>query len=266
MTPSTRDRNEPSLIDRLKSIGFGTYLMIGITLISCFLTLGPIFAFEPQKAILRFQIWRFLTFEFASLGVFEFIFSILFWIFWGNFIERKVGSIQFIFRVVAISLMVAIAETAFFLILCLFFNSDSTGIHASGNFKPLFIEITVFCVQNGNAEAQLMGLPYKIRNVHIPVIIFLISIVLTGSLTVVPSLAMSLLITLIFDLELLQLDDQFVSKIENKVKCFSEFCTLYKAEDPSSKWRGNNNNETLIGGHQKGSETQKSEWQQRFGN
>ena len=139
-----------------------------------------IFANVPYYSIGCFQIWRFITGNIITSGIFSLIFALIFWVSDGKVVEKMKGSLKYLiyFLIHGIIIQIIYALIYYFLINKNSPNKDN--IRSIGLWCYIICEVTMNCLISPENKIFLPFIPYPIKSKFFPIIILLIFFIFGG--------------------------------------------------------------------------------------
>ena len=139
-----------------------------------------ILANVPYYSIGCFQIWRFITGNLITSGLFSLIFALIFWVSDGKVVEKMKGSLKYLiyFLIHGIIIQIIYAIIYYFLINKNSPNKDN--IRSIGLWCYIICEVTMNCLISPESKIFLPFIPYPIKSKFFPIIILLIFFIFGG--------------------------------------------------------------------------------------
>ena len=139
-----------------------------------------IFANVPYYSIGCFQIWRFITGNLITSGLFSLIFALIFWVSDGKVVEKMKGSLKYLiyFLIHGIIIQIIYALIYYFLINKNSPNKDN--IRSIGLWCYIICEVTMNCLISPESKIFLPFIPYPIKSKFFPIIILFIFFIFGG--------------------------------------------------------------------------------------
>ena len=168
------------------SITFIVKQIVAISIILCIIDLISfnnitfIFTNVPYYSIGCFQIWRFITGNLITSGIFSLIFALIFWVSDGKTVEKINGSAKYLIYFLIHS---SIIQIIYALIYYFFINKtkpEKKDIHSAGLWIYIICEVTINCLISPETKIYLPLVPYAIKSKFFPIIILLVFFIFGG--------------------------------------------------------------------------------------
>jgi len=194
-----------------------------------------IFANVPYYSIGYFQIWRFITGNLITSGIFSLIFVLIFWVSDGKVVEKIKGSARYL---IYFLLHCFIIQSISALIYYFFINKnlpDRKEIRSNGLWTYIIWEVTINCLISPESKIFLPFIPYPIKSKYFPIIILFIFFIF-GGLEIGPFIAVIYGFLYSFFLQrFLEIKDESINNFENKYfRCFFGFKGYIQIDDVST--------------------------------
>ena len=177
----------------------------------------------PYYTIGYFQIWRLITGNLITTGLFNLLFAIIFWVSDGKIVEKQQGSVKYLIFFLIHSTIIQIIYS----LLYFFFRGISEKpkeIYSSGLWCYIICEVTINCLVTPDNKIYLLCIPYAIKAKFFPILILLIFFIFGGfELGMLVGVIYGFLYGLFLKRYLIISDDIFM-KLENGI--FSNFSNL----------------------------------------
>ena len=133
----------------------------------------------PYYSLNHCQFWRFITGNFITTGLFNFIFALIFWVSGGKIVEKQQGTVKYFIYFLINSTLVQIVYAVIYDI----FTNDlkePTKIVSNGIWAYIMCEVTLMCLIKPDNEIYLLCIPYPIKSKYFPIVILIIFIIIGG--------------------------------------------------------------------------------------
>ena len=139
-----------------------------------------IFANIPYYSIGSFQIWRFITGNLITSGIFSLIFALIFWVSDGKVVEKMKGSLKYLIYFLIHSIIIQIFYALIYYFLINKSQPEKKDIHSTGLWCYIICEVTINCLISPESKIFLPFIPYPIKSKFFPIIILLIFFIFGG--------------------------------------------------------------------------------------
>ena len=133
----------------------------------------------PYYTIGYFQIWRLITGNLITTGLFNLLLAIIFWVSDGMIIEKEQGSVKYLIYFLIHTTIIQIIYTLLYLLFIGISQKPNT-IYSSGLWSYILCEITINCLVSPNTKIYLLCIPYAIKAKFFPIIILFIFMIFGG--------------------------------------------------------------------------------------
>ena len=234
-----------SIISKLK-IWFNsiTFIVKQIVILSVMLWIIDLFSLNkvtytfanvPYYSIGHFQIWRFITGNFITSGIFSLIFALIFWVSDGKEVEKISGSAKYLIYFFIHSIIIQILYALIYYFLINKNIPEQKDIHSTGLWIYIICEVTINCLISPESNIYLPFIPYPVKSKFFPLIILAVFFIFGG-------LDMGMFIAVgygfiysFFLKKFFELKNEFFVGFENKfMKCFFRFKGYIQVDDTSS--------------------------------
>ena len=139
-----------------------------------------IFSNVPYYSIGYFQIWRFITGNLITSGLFSLIFALIFWVSDGKTVEKMEGSAKYLIYFLIHSTIIQIIFALIYYFLGDKTKPEKNYIHSTGLWIYIIGEVTINCLISPENKIDLPFIPYAIKSKYFPIIILLVFFVFGG--------------------------------------------------------------------------------------
>ena len=139
-----------------------------------------IFANIPYYSIGSFQIWRFITGNLITSGIFSLIFALIFWVSDGKVVEKMKGSLKYLIYFLIHSIIIQIFYSIIYYFLINKNTPNKDNIRSIGLWYYIICEVTMNCLISPESKIYLPFIPYPIKSKFFPIIILLIFFIFGG--------------------------------------------------------------------------------------
>ena len=139
-----------------------------------------IFANVPYYSIGCFQIWRFITGNLITSGIFSLIFALIFWASDGKVVEKMKGSARYLIYFLLHSIIIQVFYALIYYFLINKNPPDKNNIRSTGLWCYIICEVTINCLISPESKIFLPFIPYAIKAKFFPIIILLIFFIFGG--------------------------------------------------------------------------------------
>jgi membrane associated rhomboid family serine protease len=122
-----------------------------------------IFANVPYYSIGYFQIWRFITGNLITSGIFSLIFALIFWVSDGKVVEKMKGSARYLIYFLIHSMIIQIFYALIYYFLINKKSPDKNNIRSNGLWCYIILEVTINCLVSPESNIFLPFIPYGIK-------------------------------------------------------------------------------------------------------
>ena len=230
-----------TLKDWFNSITFIVKQIVAISIILWVIDLFTInyityiFANIPYYSIGYFQIWRFITGNLITSGIFSLIFALIFWVSDGKVVEKMKGSARYLIYFLIHSIIIQIFYALIYYLLINKNTIDKNNIQSTGLWCYIICEVTINCLITPESKIFLPFIPYAIKAKFFPIIILLIFFIF-GGFDLGMFIAVSYgFIYSFFLSRYLEINNEYIINFENKfLKCFFGFKGYIQIDDVST--------------------------------
>ena len=139
-----------------------------------------IFSNVPYYSIGYFQIWRFITGNLITSGLFSLIFALIFWVSDGKTVEKMEGSAKYLIYFLIHSTIIQIIYALIYYFLGDKTKPEKNYIHSTGLWIYIIGEVTINCLISPENKIYLPFIPYAIKSKFFPIIILLVFFIFGG--------------------------------------------------------------------------------------
>ena len=139
-----------------------------------------IFSNVPYYSIGYFQIWRFITGNLITSGLFSLIFALIFWVSDGKTVEKMEGSAKYLIYFLIHSTIIQIIYALIYYFLGDKTKPEKNYIHSTGLWIYIIAEVTINCLISPENKIYLPFIPYAIKSKFFPIIILLVFFIFGG--------------------------------------------------------------------------------------
>ena len=139
-----------------------------------------IFSNVPYYSIGYFQIWRFITGNLITSGLFSLIFALIFWVSDGKTVEKMEGSAKYLIYFLIHSTIIQIIFALIYYFLGDKTKPEKNYIHSTGLWIYIIGEVTINCLISPENKIDLPFIPYAIKSKYFPIIILLVFFIFGG--------------------------------------------------------------------------------------
>ena len=139
-----------------------------------------IFSNVPYYSIGHFQIWRFITGNLITSGIFSLIFALIFWVSDGKTVEKMEGSAKYLIYFLIHSTIIQIIYALIYYFLGDKTKPEKNYIHSTGLWIYIIGEVTINCLISPENKIYLPFIPYAIKSKFFPIIILLVFFIFGG--------------------------------------------------------------------------------------
>ena len=139
-----------------------------------------IFSNVPYYSIGYFQIWRFITGNLITSGLFSLIFALIFWVSDGKTVEKMEGSAKYLIYFLIHSTIIQIIYALIYYFLGDKTKPEKNYIHSTGLWIYIIGEVTINCLISPENKIDLPFIPYAIKSKYFPIIILLVFFIFGG--------------------------------------------------------------------------------------
>ena len=139
-----------------------------------------IFSNVPYYSIGHFQIWRFITGNLITSGLFSLIFALIFWVSDGKTVEKMEGSAKYLIYFLIHSTIIQIIYALIYYFLGDKTKPEKNYIHSTGLWIYIIGEVTINCLISPENKIYLPFIPYAIKSKFFPIIILLVFFIFGG--------------------------------------------------------------------------------------
>ena len=139
-----------------------------------------IFSNVPYYSIGYFQIWRFITGNLITSGLFSLIFALIFWVSDGKTVEKMEGSAKYLIYFLIHSTIIQIIYALIYYFLGDKTKPEKNYIHSTGLWIYIIAEVTINCLISPENKIDLPFIPYAIKSKFFPIIILLVFFIFGG--------------------------------------------------------------------------------------
>ena len=222
------------------SITFIVKQIVALSIILCILDfftinyITYIFSNVPYYSIGHFQIWRFITGNLITSGIFSLIFALIFWVSDGKVVEKMKGSAKYLIYFLIHSIIIQIFYALIYYFLINKSQPEKKDIHSTGLWCYIICEVTINCLISPESKIFLPFIPYGIKAKFFPFIILLIFFIFGG-------FDLGMFISVIYGFiygfflyKYLEINNEYIINFENKyMKCFFRFRGYIQIDDIS---------------------------------
>ncbi len=163
------------ILGALRSIGAMTILVAVAKLVFWIIRLGGFFEYAPELALKKFQIWRNFLYPFGANGFLDFLVSLIALIFLGQILEKSIGSVNFLLRIVAdAAFFTFLILTPLYLLFSLFSPTIAKSTHCIGMSTIFIIEAISQWITNPRLNTTLFGTGISLPQFALPVAILVL--------------------------------------------------------------------------------------------
>lgn len=197
-----------------------------------------IFSNAPYYSIRYFQIWRFITGNLITSGIFSLIFALIFWVSDGKTVEKMKGSVKYLIYFLMHSIIIQIIYA---LIYYFFINKtkpEKKEIKSTGLWIYIICEVTINCLISPENKIYLPFIPYAIKSKFFPIIILLVFFIFGGfDLGMFIAVGYGFIYSFFLSKYLIISDEYFINFEEKYLKYFFGYKGYIKLDDisPSDK-------------------------------
>lgn len=175
----------PSFSSYAKQTGSGAYILLGLSLLS-YLFFSAWTIFVPGIVIHQYQIWRLATFSVAVMQILSLVFQVIFVLFWSSGYERETGTLNFLYKIVTYSVLLALPCLVIELIAEKAFEVDLNRLLMLHSIWPLYFwQISTNCFNNPDQMTRTFFIPMSFPNRYLPFAILLINFMFNQRVTIV---------------------------------------------------------------------------------
>ena len=139
-----------------------------------------IFSNVPYYSMGYFQIWRFITGNLITSGLFSLIFALIFWVSDGKTVEKMEGSARYLIYFLIHSTIIQIIYALIYYFLGDKTKPEKNYIHSTGLWIYIIGEVTINCLISPENKIYLPFIPYAIKSKFFPIIILLVFFIFGG--------------------------------------------------------------------------------------
>lgn len=194
-----------------------------------------IFANVPYYSIGYFQIWRFITGNLITSGIFSLIFALIFWVSDGKVVEKMKGSARYLIYFLIHSMIIQIFYALIYYFLINKKSPDKNNIRSNGLWCYIILEVTINCLISPESNIFLPFIPYAIKAKFFPIIILMIFFIFGGfDLGMFIAVAYGFIYSF-FLYKYLEINSEFIINFENKfLRCFFGYKGYIQIDDIST--------------------------------
>lgn len=194
-----------------------------------------IFANVPYYSIGYFQIWRFITGNLITSGIFSLIFALIFWVSDGKVVEKMKGSARYLIYFLMHSIIIQIFYALIYYFLINKKSPDKSNIRSNGLWCYIILEVTINCLISPESNIFLPFIPYAIKAKFFPIIILMIFFIFGGfDLGMFIAVGYGFIYSF-FLYKYLEINSEFIINFENKfLRCFFGYKGYIQIDDIST--------------------------------
>ena len=194
-----------------------------------------IFSNVPYYSIGRFQIWRFITGNFITSGIFSLIFALIFWVSDGKVVEKMKGSTKYLIYFLIHCIIIQVIYSLIYYFLINKNAPNENDIHSTGLGCYIICEVTMNCLISPESNIFLPFIPYAIKAKFFPIIILLMFFIFGGlDLGMFIAVGYGFIYSFLLS-KYLELNDEYIINFENKyMKCFFRYKGYIQMDDIST--------------------------------
>ena len=194
-----------------------------------------IFANVPYYSIGYFQIWRFITGNLITSGIFSLIFALIFWVSDGKVVEKMKGSARYLIYFLIHSMIIQIFYALIYYFLINKKSPDKSNIRSNGLWCYIILEVTINCLVSPESNIFLPFIPYAIKAKFFPIIILMIFFIFGGfDLGMFIAVGYGFIYSF-FLYKYLEINSEFIINFENKfLRCFFGYKGYIQIDDIST--------------------------------
>ena len=194
-----------------------------------------IFANVPYYSIGYFQIWRFITGNLITSGIFSLIFALIFWVSDGKVVEKMKGSARYLIYFLIHSMIIQIFYALIYYFLINKKSPDKNNIRSNGLWCYIILEVTINCLISPESNIFLPFIPYAIKAKFFPIIILMIFFIFGGfDLGMFIAVGYGFIYSF-FLYKYLEINIEFIINFENKfLRCFFGYKGYIQIDDIST--------------------------------
>lgn len=194
-----------------------------------------IFANVPYYSIGYFQIWRFITGNLITSGIFSLIFALIFWVSDGKVVEKMKGSARYLIYFLIHSMIIQIFYALIYYFLINKKSPDKNNIRSNGLWCYIILEVTINCLISPESNIFLPFIPYAIKAKFFPIIILMIFFIFGGfDLGMFIAVGYGFIYSF-FLYKYLEINSEYIINFENKfLRCFFGYKGYIQIDDIST--------------------------------
>ena len=194
-----------------------------------------IFANVPYYSIGYFQIWRFITGNLITSGIFSLVFALIFWVSDGKVVEKMKGSARYLIYFLMHSIIIQIFYALIYYFLINKKSPDKSNIRSNGLWCYIILEVTINCLISPESNIFLPFIPYGIKAKFFPIIILMIFFIFGGfDLGMFIAVGYGFIYSF-FLYKYLEINSEFIINFENKfLRCFFGYKGYIQIDDIST--------------------------------
>ena len=194
-----------------------------------------IFANVPYYSIGYFQIWRFITGNLITSGIFSLIFALIFWVSDGKVVEKMKGSARYLIYFLMHSIIIQIFYALIYYFLINKKSPDKSNIRSNGLWCYIILEVTINCLISPESNIFLPFIPYAIKAKFFPIIILMIFFIFGGfDLGMFIAVGYGFIYSF-FLYKYLEINSEYIINFENKfLRCFFGYKGYIQIDDIST--------------------------------
>lgn len=157
-------------VDYFRAVGTGSYLLAALCVLGLAPRLRGVLMMLPHKVVFRGQVWRAVTFPFATEGFVGLLFQWLFLFTWASTTEKRIGTVNLLLRIPGLSLLLTLFYLAFFGTAWTLWPQAAPLFTTAGFFPLFFAEICAEALRDPWQPTLFFFLPCPVPRISLPLL------------------------------------------------------------------------------------------------